>query len=418
MRRLTLLWIAVLSLAWALHTYADDFFLRNGDDPIVFLGNSITEQRMYTAYMEAYVLTRFPDWQVRFRNIGWGGDGAPLWQRGGFDNGMKRDILPLKPAAMAIDFGMNDARSGDGGLARYVEYSRRLAKELTAAGVRVALCSPSPEERDEAGQPGGSGYNHMLWKYSQALQQVAQETGVLFVDQYTGFVQVIEDGRKAGIPNFILIPDHVHPNWAGHLVMAHMILKGLHAPSLVSRATVDAAALTATAEKCTVSDVKSVDGVLTFTRLDDCLPMPVLPESNLVFRVPGYTFLDDLDQYEVGVTNLPAGKYDLAIDGKRIATYTADQLAVGANIALTAGPTTQQGLDLMRQVLDKNNLYFRRWREVQIYQFPGWAAGTPGLEDARATELAKIDAQIAERESTINALRHPKAHTFTFTPVP
>ena len=34
---------------------------------MVFLGDSITEQRMYTAYIEAYVLTRFPDWKVRFR---------------------------------------------------------------------------------------------------------------------------------------------------------------------------------------------------------------------------------------------------------------------------------------------------------------------------------------------------------------
>jgi len=65
----------------------EPFFFHNGDDPIVFLGDSITEQHMYTTYLEAYVLTRFPDWHARFRNVGWGGDTAWLAQRGGLDSG-------------------------------------------------------------------------------------------------------------------------------------------------------------------------------------------------------------------------------------------------------------------------------------------------------------------------------------------
>ena len=84
----------------------------------------------------------------------------------GYETGLKRDILPLKPKAITIDFGMNDARGGDGSLPSYVEYSTRLVKDLKAAGARVALVTPSPEERYDAGQPGGSGYNKMLARYS------------------------------------------------------------------------------------------------------------------------------------------------------------------------------------------------------------------------------------------------------------
>ena len=60
---------------------APAFFFHDGDTPIVFLGDSITEQKMYTTCVEAYVLSRFPKWNVTFRNIGWGGDTAWLQMR-------------------------------------------------------------------------------------------------------------------------------------------------------------------------------------------------------------------------------------------------------------------------------------------------------------------------------------------------
>src|SRR5678816_277876 len=57
-----------------------DFLIHDGDS-VVFLGDSITEQRLYTTYIEAYALTRHPEWKLTFRNVGWGGDTAWLRQR-------------------------------------------------------------------------------------------------------------------------------------------------------------------------------------------------------------------------------------------------------------------------------------------------------------------------------------------------
>src|SRR5438132_4798462 len=59
---------------------AGDFFIKDGDR-VVFLGDSITEQRLYTTYIEAYALTRYPKWKLSFRNTGWGGDTSWLRQR-------------------------------------------------------------------------------------------------------------------------------------------------------------------------------------------------------------------------------------------------------------------------------------------------------------------------------------------------
>src|ERR1043166_92515 len=96
---------------------AGDFLIKDGDR-VVFLGDSITEQRLYTTYIEAYALTRHPDWRLSFRNVGWGGDTSWLRQRFHPDEkklfaadaaaqqsmvedavgrGLARDVLPLKP---------------------------------------------------------------------------------------------------------------------------------------------------------------------------------------------------------------------------------------------------------------------------------------------------------------------------------
>ena len=55
-----------------------EFALRD-NDRVVFLGDSITEQKLYTTYIEAYAVTRFPKLKLAFANRGWGGDTA--WMR-------------------------------------------------------------------------------------------------------------------------------------------------------------------------------------------------------------------------------------------------------------------------------------------------------------------------------------------------
>src|SRR6267154_416618 len=106
----------LLILAYAINALAGDYQIRDGDR-VVFLGDSITEQRLYTTYIEAYALTRRPNWKLTFRNVGWGGDTSWLRQRAhpneaqlfaadetaqqkmvedSVGRGLNRDVLPLK----------------------------------------------------------------------------------------------------------------------------------------------------------------------------------------------------------------------------------------------------------------------------------------------------------------------------------
>jgi lysophospholipase L1-like esterase len=72
-------------------------------ETIVFYGDSITEQNLYTAYLETFLLSRFPKKDLAFFNLGWSGDTAS----GGYKR-FARDVLPVHPSLVFVNFGMND----------------------------------------------------------------------------------------------------------------------------------------------------------------------------------------------------------------------------------------------------------------------------------------------------------------------
>src|SRR5262249_4041577 len=84
-----------------------DFYLKDGDR-VVFYGDSITDQRLYTTFTESYVLTRFPGMNVSFVHSGWGGDRVSGGGGGPVDVRLQRDVFTYKPTVLTIMLGMND----------------------------------------------------------------------------------------------------------------------------------------------------------------------------------------------------------------------------------------------------------------------------------------------------------------------
>ncbi len=411
---------------------AGEFFIKDGDR-VVFLGDSITEQRLYTTYIEAYALTRHPEWKLWFRNVGWGGDTAWLRQRAHPDErqlfaadegaqqkmvedsvtrGLNRDVLPLKPTAVTIKFGMNDhayQKFREDIFGAYVRSQSELAKVLEAHGARVAFLTPQPIE-EKRPDPDKDVRNQSLRQFSDGLKEVAARQGAIFVDQFDPYMAIMLRERASDPAVMIGGGDAVHPGPAGHTMMAWAILKGLGATALVSRAEIDGAAGKVLAsEGCRVTNLKVDLGTVAFDRADDALPMPVDPKAEPALKLA--PILQDLDQYELQVTGLPAGTYELSIDGDPVGKASSEELAKGWNLATSAGPISKQAQEVLALVFQKNNLFFQRWRSVQLFEFPGWAQ-TPEAESKRAAELARLDSEIAEAEARINTLRKPKPHRF------
>ena len=84
------------------------FALRDGDR-VVFYGDSITDQRLYTTFVETYVVTRFPGMKVSFVHSGWGGDRVTGGGGGPIDRRLTRDVFAYKPTVVTVMLGMNDA---------------------------------------------------------------------------------------------------------------------------------------------------------------------------------------------------------------------------------------------------------------------------------------------------------------------
>ena len=395
-----------------------EFFFHNGDRAMI-LGDSITQQRLYSTLVESYVVSRFPEWKITFRNTGWSGDTMGLRTRNGLDKGFDRDIKPLAPTAVTIDFGMNDARAGDPGAAIYADNARKLADKFSALGTRLAFVTSSPEEKYQEGQPAGSAYNTLLKKYSEGLEQVAAEKNVLFVDQLNPMIKVIEDGRAAGVlvkreggPR--LINDAVHPSIDGHMIMAAAILKGLNAPALVSSVEVNASSGAVKTSMATVTAVKTGDTV-SFTRLDACMPWPVPSTVSAVLKIPGFTPFDELSLYTLKVTGLAAASYEVGVDGKSLGNYTKEQLAAGVNLSDAARQNFPEVKALWEAVVAKNEAFYARWRGVQVAEIPDWVPAD-AVEQSRAKKLVELDAKITELEARLDGLRAPKVHQWTVSP--
>ena len=125
-----------------------DFAIHDGDH-VVLYGDSITDQRLYSTFIEEYVLTRFPTWKIRWTQSGVGGDKVSGGAAGPIDQRIQRDILPYKPNVLTIMLGMNDGyyKPANAAIQKTYEdgYKSMVDTILAGApGVRLTLLGPSP----------------------------------------------------------------------------------------------------------------------------------------------------------------------------------------------------------------------------------------------------------------------------------
>ena len=94
----------ILSLATFTSAFAAGPELQKGDY-VAVIGDSITEQRLYSMYIEDYLLMCQPKLALRATQFGWGGETAP-----GFARCMDNDMVRFGADVATTCFGMNDGR--------------------------------------------------------------------------------------------------------------------------------------------------------------------------------------------------------------------------------------------------------------------------------------------------------------------
>ena len=245
----------------------------------------------------------------------------------------------------------------------------------------------------------------------------------MFVDQFHPYLAALDGARGKG-PTYARITagDAVHPGPPGQALMAASILKGLHFPSLVSSAEIDAAGGKIVALKnCTIENVVAKDGGISFSRHDAALPFFPADAMSILTHAP---ILEELNDYHLQVTGLTAGTYEVRIGGTKVAQVTAEQLAGGTNLAtaaLTVGPIADQ-VKTVRDAIQKKNQFHHDaiFRGIVLSNVPGWvynAVPRDKLEAAKQAAIAEQPAKLPAMDAEVAQALTMKANTFEIVPV-
>jgi hypothetical protein len=99
------------------------------------------------------------------------------------------------------------------------------------------------------------------------------------------------------------------------------------------------------------------------------------------------------------------------VDGNAVANATEKELAAG--LRLGTGPEFTQVEKLRGEIIEKNRLYFYRWRpQNETYLF-GFRKHEQGQN---AKEVPMFDPLVAAKEAAIAVVRVPVAHDYEIRP--
>jgi len=406
--------------------------LKDGDT-LVFLGDSITHQCLYTQYIEDYFYTRYPTKRIRFHNSGVGGDRAADALRR-FDE----DVAAFKPRYVTILLGMNDGTYRDFDKATFDTYQKDMATVLDRIADVGAVAVPmTPTMHDaraaRAGkrgpqEPRDTYYNGVLALYGAWLREQAHVRGLGFVDMYSLLNNLTTEARKTK-PEFTLIKDAVHPDAPGQVVMACAILSDMISRSMVSTITSTVGVngkRTVAGTNGKATDLKDSD-TLSFTFAANALPWVLPAEAAEGFKLTkaGHRYSNE----RITIGSLKPGRYEVRIDGAPVGTFTDAQLARGVELQEnTKTPQYQQALAVAELNKEKNDKAMRpvrdQWRNLKVKR--NELAKTPDdvtkkqafetwLPEFKAS-VEKLNASVREYEAKIYAANQPKPHRYEIAP--
>jgi len=392
---------------------ARGFYLHNGDT-VVFYGDSITEQNYYNQWVQVYVATRFPWMRVHFYGAGIGGDRVTGGWAGPVDQRLERDVFSEKPTVVTVMLGMNDGGyqpTTDEIEQTYVKGYQHLLDSIRehVAGVRLTLLGPSPFDDVTRPVTFAGGYNAVMEHFAEINQSLADKYGAAFVNLNPPVVAAIQ---KADVMDSkiapLLLPDRVHPDPLAHWVMAEALLKGWHAPALVSDVTLDGrAGAVVAARNASVSQVEQTAEGLKWTELEYGLPLPLMRSNASEALLLDVSDIEkQLNQEMLRVTGLAPGRYTLSIDGNAVDTFSPEALESGINLADYPTPMFHQAQSVGWLVRDRDETHFIHARMLAR----GADIGSEGGKDA-------MQSFENMQEDLLYEAALPKPHVFRLTPV-
>jgi lysophospholipase L1-like esterase len=390
---------------------------------IVFLGDSITYGGQYVDYVNAYLVTRYPDRKIELLDLGLPSETVSGLSEPGHAGGkfprpcLHERLARLLPKAKAdlyvACYGMNDGiyhPLGDERFKAFQDGIRRMADAVTAAKARLLILTPptfDPLPLKGRTLPAGldvypkpyEKYDDVLARYGEwLLEQRAK--GWAVADIHGPMARHLAERRKEK-PGFILAGDGVHANATGHMLMAEAVLDAWKVPADVDAAVIDAAAAKVVEGKVTALAADA--GGLRFSWLTR-RPMPADPawdaESLALER-----FADRFNRHRLVVKGAPAAQYQLCEGEKVLGTVTREQLAAGVDLLQLADLSTNRGgPELLKLIRKRGRILCDAYLNDIGHLRPGMSKGLP--VDEATKQAADLDAQIRQMAAPVTlALR-------------
>jgi lysophospholipase L1-like esterase len=418
-----LLVVSTLAI-FALSARAD--FLVQPNDVVAIAGDSITQQHLYSAFMEDYLLMCQPTPNQKIVNFGWSGEQAP-----GFLARLDSDVFPFKPTVMTTCYGMNDGHYGpinDDTANTYRKAQTDIVETLKKNGVRGIVLGSSKcvdsfyyHKGNPDPNQGPDVYNKTLGAMADIDKDIAAKEGVVYADVFGITSDVMAKAKaKFGTDFEFAGGDGVHPNPDGQLVMAYAFLKALGCDGNIGTITVDFGSSKATGSpgqeivscKDGTVDVKSTRYPFCFNGTLDSKDPGATAAVTTVFP-----FNDDLNRYTLVVKGIATAKAKVTW-GSTTKEYAAADLAKGINLAadFLANPFVDQFNKVNQAVHaqeDQETLLFQQFMHNAGY----WKNLAPGTEDLLKQIIAGGMTQHDVLYKSAADLVIPIEHTIKIEPI-
>ena len=282
---------------------------------VAIIGDSITEQKLYSKYMEAYLLACTGRKDIHVMQFGWSGETAS-----GFAARCLNDLAAFEPNVATTCYGMNDGgyqpwkdSIGQG----YEGNMRNVVKQLSAAGVKhIILGSPGAVDSKFFGtrpvfgdKNSAAGYNDTLAHLRDIAEKLATENHQAFANVHNAMFDAMPKAKAAlGDDYPVCGGDGFHPGPNGQLLMAYAFLKGLGVDGDIGTVTVDAKGMTTATDGHKVLSSGAGKAEIESTRWPFCFDADPKNANSTRSILPFAPFNQDLNRFTLKVKNLTAAK--------------------------------------------------------------------------------------------------------------
>jgi lysophospholipase L1-like esterase len=312
------------SLVLALPAFADTQLPPNAR--VAIIGDSITEQKLYSRFIETYLLGCTGRKDIKVFQFGWSGETAQ-----GFSGRLENDLSVFKPTVATTCYGMNDGRyvPYDPSIgANYEKWMRLVLEGLKKVGVtNIVAGSPGAVDTRWFVKTSATAdqYNDSLAHLRDIDKKLAAEYHTAFANVHDEMIDAMAAAKaRLGADYDVGGRDGVHPGPNGQLLMAAAFLKGLGLDGHIGDITVDMKGASAGSDG---HSVKGSNGVAEI----ESIKWPFFLEPEMRKITAFCKFNEELNRYTLRVKNLSTAKAKITW-GAESKEFTSEQLASGINL--------------------------------------------------------------------------------------